>query len=354
MEEIVKKNQGSSKSHEEFEKLLAQDMGSRKFKEGEITTGIVSKVGKKFIGPGEPTYIIAEIGINHEGDPDVCLKMIKEAAAAGADAIKLQTYTPDSMTINCDNEDFIVDNGLCIGCGLCQSITGKDSIEILMSSKGRLEPKEISQISPEIFDKILKVCPGVIVEGLPKEQVDTNTSHNLVWGYYLSLCYAWSTDNKIRFESSTGGLLNGLSLYLLDSKKIDFVLHTVTDPKKPMRSISKLSYNKEELLNYNSCSRYGPASPLDRFHEALNLNQPFVFVGKPCDISAIRQLSKTDNRVNLLCKYLLTLVCGGFAEFTKAQDFIESIKVKEDELSIFRYRGSVSYTHLTLPTNREV
>ena len=53
------------------------------------------KIGKKFIGPGEPTYIIAEIGINHEGDPDVCLKMIKEAAAAGADAIKLQTMDPD-------------------------------------------------------------------------------------------------------------------------------------------------------------------------------------------------------------------------------------------------------------------
>ena len=56
----------------------------------------------------------------------------------------------------------IVDNGLCIGCGLCQSIAGKDKIEVFMSSKGRLEPKEITKISPEIFDKILKVCPGVI------------------------------------------------------------------------------------------------------------------------------------------------------------------------------------------------
>ena len=39
----------------------------------------------------------------------------------------------------------IVDNGLCIGCGLCQSITGKDSIEISMSPKGRLEPKELKK-----------------------------------------------------------------------------------------------------------------------------------------------------------------------------------------------------------------
>ena len=82
-----------------------------------------------------------------------------------------------------NNLSDIVNNGLCIGCGICQSITGKDKIEISMSSKGRLEPKEINKINPETFDKILKVCPGVIVEGLPKEQVDTKAKHNLVWGY---------------------------------------------------------------------------------------------------------------------------------------------------------------------------
>ena len=47
MEEILKQNK--SKSHKEFEELLAEDLGNRKFKEGEITTGIVSQVGKKFI-----------------------------------------------------------------------------------------------------------------------------------------------------------------------------------------------------------------------------------------------------------------------------------------------------------------
>ena len=142
----------------------------------------------------------------------------------------------------------IVNNGLCIGCGLCQSIAGKDKIKVSMSPKGRLEPKEISKISPEVFKKIVNVCPGTIVEGLPKEEVTSNAEHNLVWGYYLSLCYSWSTDKKIRFESSTGGLLNGLSIYLLESKKVKFIMHTAANPKKPMRSLSKFSYNKEELL----------------------------------------------------------------------------------------------------------
>ena len=141
-----------------------------------------------------------------------------------------------------------------------------------MTSKGRLEPKEIGKISQEVFNKILNVCPGTIVEGLPKEEVASNSKNNLVWGYYLSIFYSWSTDKKIRFESSTGGLLNGLSLYLLESKKVKFIMHTDANPKKPMRSVSKFSYNKEELLGNESRSRYGPASPLDRFHEALDLN----------------------------------------------------------------------------------
>ena len=238
-----------------------------------------------------------------------------------------------------NNLSDVVNNGLCIGCGLCQSVVGKDNIQISMSPKGRLEPKELKKITPETFNKILNVCPGSVVEGLSKKQIDPKTKYDLVWGYYLSLFYAWSTDKKIRFESSTGGLLNGLSTYLLESKKVKFIMHTDADPKKPMRSLTKFSYNREELLGGESRSRYGPASPLDRFHEALNLNQPFAFVGKPCDVSAIRQLSKIDMRVNELCKYLLTLVCGGFAEFTKSQDFIQSFKVEEDDLSIFRYRG---------------
>ena len=46
--EVISK-QPKSKSHEEFEKLLSQDLGNRKFKEGEIATGIVEEIGKKFV-----------------------------------------------------------------------------------------------------------------------------------------------------------------------------------------------------------------------------------------------------------------------------------------------------------------
>ena len=69
----------------------------------------------------------------------------------------------------------IVDNGLCIGCGICQSIAGKDKIKIEMSPKGRLEPKEIGKLNIDTFEKIKKVCPGAIVEGLPKKEINTSS-----------------------------------------------------------------------------------------------------------------------------------------------------------------------------------
>jgi pseudaminic acid synthase len=64
------------------------------------------------IGAGNPVYIIAEMSANHGQDFDQAVKIIEAAAAAGADAVKLQTYTPDSLTLNCDNEYFRIQGTL--------------------------------------------------------------------------------------------------------------------------------------------------------------------------------------------------------------------------------------------------
>lgn len=64
------------------------------------------------IGENQPPYIIAELSANHNGSLDRAFETIDAAVAAGADAIKLQTYTADTMTIDCDEEDFLVKGGL--------------------------------------------------------------------------------------------------------------------------------------------------------------------------------------------------------------------------------------------------
>jgi len=70
------------------------------------------KIDGREIGPGSPPYIIAELSANHNGHIERALATIDAACAAGADAIKLQTYTPDTMTIDCDHQDFMISGGL--------------------------------------------------------------------------------------------------------------------------------------------------------------------------------------------------------------------------------------------------
>ena len=69
------------------------------------------KVGNRIIGEGAPAFIIAEMSGNHAGSIDNALKIVKAAKEAGADCIKIQTYTADTITIDCDNEYFGIGDG---------------------------------------------------------------------------------------------------------------------------------------------------------------------------------------------------------------------------------------------------
>ncbi|NKX42773.1 pseudaminic acid synthase [Rhodobacteraceae bacterium R_SAG2] len=70
------------------------------------------KIARRPIGNDQPPYVIAELSANHNGSLDTALKIIDAAAATGADAVKLQTYTPDTLTIDCDLDDFRIKGGL--------------------------------------------------------------------------------------------------------------------------------------------------------------------------------------------------------------------------------------------------
>ena len=64
------------------------------------------------IAADEAPYVIAEMSANHNGNIETAFKLIEAAKQSGADAVKLQTYRPDTITLNCDSEDFRIHGGL--------------------------------------------------------------------------------------------------------------------------------------------------------------------------------------------------------------------------------------------------
>ncbi|MBO5151961.1 MAG: pseudaminic acid synthase, partial [Methanobrevibacter sp.] len=69
------------------------------------------EIANKKIGDNYPTFIIAELSANHMNDFDIAVKTIEAMAEAGSDAVKFQTFTPDTITLDCDNEYFQIKQG---------------------------------------------------------------------------------------------------------------------------------------------------------------------------------------------------------------------------------------------------
>jgi pseudaminic acid synthase len=69
------------------------------------------KIGRRNVGPEHPVYVVAELSANHNQNFDQAVRIVHAAKDAGADAIKLQTYTPDTMTLASDRNEFVIRGG---------------------------------------------------------------------------------------------------------------------------------------------------------------------------------------------------------------------------------------------------
>lgn len=233
----------------------------------------------------------------------------------------------------------IAEHGLCIGCGLCQSVAGPDLVRMAKTPEGAERPLIRGALDEATVDRIYDVCPGTRIEGLPEALVDPDAVVDGPWGPYLRIVRAYAADPAVRIKGSTGGVLTALALYLLDSRRAEFILHVAASRTNPTWGERHLSFDRAGVMAAAG-SRYGPAAPLLDFREVLDRGRPFAFVGKPCDVAAVRNFARHDERVDELCHFKMVPVCGGFMEPLSMRKFLASLDMTERDLRAFDYRGN--------------
>lgn len=232
----------------------------------------------------------------------------------------------------------ISEQGLCAGCGLCQSVAGPDKIQFTKVANGYERPVIVGELDDALVERIYAVCPGTRIEGLPESEVAADTKVDNVWGPWRRMVHAWADDAKTRFEGSTAGVLTALAQFLLAEKRVDFILHVKASATEPTFGERHLSFTEADVLEAAG-SRYGPSAPLIDIDDILARGQPFAFIAKPCDIAALRNLARYDERVNQLVKYWLTIVCGGFGPPASTDAFLKRENIDPESVQTLRYRG---------------
>lgn len=232
----------------------------------------------------------------------------------------------------------IVSQGLCAGCGLCESIAGRERVEMAITAASYMRPRVHETLDEATLEKIRAVCPGITLTGPDPDQVgDTGVMHD-IWGPIRSIHRGWSTNEEIRFHSAAGGAMTALGCYLIESGKVDAILHVRASVERPMETDALVSRTTVEV-RAGAQSRYGPAAPLRHVKQLLDEGIRFAVLAKPCDVAAIRNLARIDPRVERQVPYLITIFCGGVPTLQTAKRIAGYHGVAAEEVSLFRWRG---------------
>lgn len=240
------------------------------------------------------------------------------------------------MTKSVEHIKDVVSSNLCVGCGLCAGMFAPSAARMQIDANGFARPEQTRSLQPWESADFLRVCPGIWLEHTVRD-----SSFLPLWGPVRRSQTGFAKDREIRFKGSSGGGLSALATYLLESGKVDGVLHIVpsTSADSPFANVPQISRTMEDVLR-GAGSRYAPASPLEALDVCLREPGIFAFIGKPCDVAALRALAQRRPDVASKFPYLLSFMCAGTPGLRGSEAVVRAMGLDTDKVVRFRYRGN--------------
>lgn len=240
---------------------------------------------------------------------------------------------PQGWEMQSNLVDSVVTNGFCSGCGACAGLVGENKIKMTISQQGFLRPVLINKLNPQESSKINVVCPGIRIE-----QPSSELPYHSIWGSISSVRTAYATDEELRLSGSSGGVISALAMLLLETHKVDFVAQIAVSEDNPLMNRVQQSRTREDVLRAAG-SRYAPAAPLETIEQFLDSDERFAFIGKPCDVAALRALARIDERVDRKVPFMISFMCAGVPSLHGTYALLDQMGVALKDLNKFRYRG---------------
>lgn len=187
----------------------------------------------------------------------------------------------------------------------------------------------------------IDACPGSSVDSkeLNLKIFGTEVDNDLL-GNYLNCYVGYSTNNDIRYNSTSGGLVTQLLIFALKNKVIDGVLVSKMDDKSPLRAHPFIARTKEEILTASK-SKYCPIPVNCMLREILKAksDEKFAVVGLPCHIHGIRKAAEINNKLKniVLC---IGLFCNHVPTFLATDFLLKQLGVDKENVSKLDYRGN--------------
>lgn len=221
---------------------------------------------------------------------------------------------------------------LCSGCGGCALVApGRITMETV--APGLLRPRQTAALSADEEAHIAALCPG-----LGQSVEAAGRRDDVLWGPYRAMRTGHATDPELRHAASSGGALSAALVHLLETGAVDGVIQTAAAPDLAIGNVTVLSRTPAEV-QAAAGSRYAPSSPLADLADRLDEAGRFAFVGKPCDVAALRALAGRDARVAARIPVMLSFFCAGVPALAGAREVLDRLGAAESETAAFRYRG---------------
>ena len=218
---------------------------------------------------------------------------------------------------------------LCLGCGLCSSVLGKEFCAMELREDGFYHPVVNAQLSKNEEEIVKSVCPAIHIEA-------NNTKG--AWGSMKYICESWSANKEIRHKAASGGVVTSLAICLLEQEKVDAVLQVGVRNDSYLYNELKISKTREEIIN-NAQSRYAPALVFCNIKEILDRDDSkYALIGKPCDIAAIQNLVREFPIYKGRVLYYISIFCAGMPSYNATVKTWQQSGRKDDPTKL-KYRG---------------